>query len=153
MKQFWDDIIEHLKTNLNNVQDYQEIVKVDYSDDQSVDMKPPYVFIQPLQDTDAERYDTFDGEVISYCPVQIIVYCQQMRINGELLSAKKASLVLADKISELFDKKSAIKWNKNIVLLNRVGEKFGMPVKSGATTYASPLRYEFYIMRNYEKIN
>jgi hypothetical protein len=53
----------------------------------------------------------------------------------------------------IIDKKTATKWNKNIVLLNRVGEKFGMPVKSGATTYVSPLRYEFYITTKYEKIN
>lgn len=153
MKQFWDDIIDYLRENLNNTKEYTEIVKVDYSDDQSIDLKPPYVFIQPLQDTDAEKYDTFDGEVVSYCPTQITVFCQQMRINGELLSAKQVSLIFADKISQLFDKKTAVKWNKNIVLLRRVGEKFGMPVKSGATTYMSPLRYEFYIMRDYEKIN
>jgi hypothetical protein len=68
-------------------------------------------------------------------------------------SAQETSMIFADKISHLFDKPTATKWNKNIVRLRRVGENFGMPVDKGATTYTSPLRYEFYINRNYQKIN
>ena len=154
MKQFWDDIIEYLAKNLNDDDSYEKEVKVDYSDKQKVKITTPHIFVQPMQDTDAEQYDSFtEGENISFCSVQISPYCQQLRINGELKSAQEASMIFADKISHLFDKPTALKWNKNIVRLRRIGEGFGMPVNDGATTYTSPLRYEFYIQRNYEKIN
>lgn len=154
MKQFWDDIIAYLTENLNNDSSYEKEVKVDYANKQSVVITPPHIFVQPMQDTDAEQYDTFsEGEVVSYCPVQIAPYCQQLRINGEMKSAQEVSMIFADKISRLFDKVTATTWNKNIVKLRRVGESLGMPVEKGSTTYTSPLRYEFYIMRNYEKIN
>ena len=154
MKQFWDDIIEYLTKNLNDDDSYEKEVKVDYADKQKVKITPPHIFVQPMQDTDAEQYDSFtEGENISFCSVQISPYCQQFRINGELKSAQETSMIFADKISHLFDKPTALKWNKNIVRLRRIGEGFGMPVNDGATTYTSPLRYEFYIQRNYEKIN
>ncbi len=154
MKQFWDDIIAYLTENLNNDSSYEKEVKVDYANNQAITVTPPHIFVQPMQDTDAEQYDSFtEGENISFCSVQISPYCQQLRINGELKSAQETSMIFADKISHLFDKPTALKWNKNIVRLRRVGETFGMPVEEGATTYTSPLRYEFYIQRNYEKIN
>ena len=154
MKQFWDDIIAYLTDNLNNDTDIKKEVKVDYANNKSVTVRPPHIFVFPMQDTDAEQYDSFyEGENISYCPVQILPYCQQLRINGEMKSAQEVSMIFADKISNLFDKRTALSWNKNIVRLRRVGENFGMPVEGGETTYTSPIRYEFYIQRNYEKIN
>lgn len=153
MKQFWDDIIAYLTENLNNDSSYDKEVKVDYANKQNVTITPPHIFVQPTQDTDAEQYDTFDGEVISYCPVQISPYCQQLRINGKMVSAQETSMIFADKISRLFDKTTATKWNKNIVRLRRVGENIGLPVEGGTTTYVSPLRYEFYVQRDYQKIN
>ena len=154
MKQFWDDIIAYLTKNLNNDDSYEKEVKVDYANNQSVTVTPPHVFVFPMQDTDAEQYDSFyEGENISYCTVQISPYCSQMKINGKMISAQECSMIFADKISSLFDKRKAIDWNKNIVRLRRVGENFGMPVDKGATTYTSPIRFEFYIQKNYEKIN
>lgn len=156
MKQFTDDIIAYLRENLNNDHDIPKEVKVDYANNQSITVNPPHIFVQPMQDTDAEQYDTFyEGEVISYCPVQITAYCQQLRIGGDgkpLVSAQEVSMIIADKISRLFDKPVALAWNKNIIRLRRVGESFGMPIDQGATTYASPIRFEFYIARNYQKI-
>ena len=59
MKQFWDDIIAYLTENLNNDSDYEKEVKVDYTDEYGIKNTPPHVFLQPMQDTDAEQYDTF----------------------------------------------------------------------------------------------
>jgi hypothetical protein len=70
-----------------------------------------------------------------------------------MVSAQEVSMIMADKISRLFDKRVALAWNKNIIRLRRVGENFGMPTEDGSTTYMSPMRYEFYVSRNYEKIN
>ena len=152
MKQFWDDIIAYLAENFNDDMSYDKEVKVDYANKQSVAITPPHIFVQPMQDTDAEQYDSFtEGENISYCSVQISPYCQQLRINGEMKSAQEVSMLFADKISRLFDKPKAMAWNKNIVRLKRIGESFGMPVDGGETTYTSPIRYEFYIQRNYKK--
>ena len=154
MKQFLDDIIAYLKESLNNDSDYEKEVRVDYANKQSVTITPPHIFLQPMQYTDAEQYDSFtEGENISYCTVQILPYCQNLRIKGEMKSAQEVSMIFADKISDLFDKKTVLYWNKNVVRLRRIGENFGMPVASGSTTYTSPLRYEFYIQKNYEKIN
>ena len=59
MKQFWDDIIAYLTENLNNDSDYEKEVKVDYANKQSVKITPPHIFVQPMQDTDAELNDSY----------------------------------------------------------------------------------------------
>lgn len=154
MKQFWDDIITYLTENLNSDSDYAKQVKVDYADEYGIKITPPHIFLQPMQDSDAEQYDSFtEGENISYCPFQISAYCQQMEIQGKKQSPKNVSLIFADKISRLFDKATVREWNKNIVRIRRVGENLGMPVEKGVTTYVSPIRFECYVQKNYEKIN
>lgn len=152
MKDFWDDLIAYIKEYLNNDTSIGKQVKVNYANAQ-IKIDSPHIFIMPMQDSDAEQYDSFgEGENISYCEVQIMPYCQQMKINNVLTSAQEVSLIFADKISDLFDKATILTRNPNIVRLRRVGETFAMPVEKGATTYVSPLRYEFYVQKKYKKI-
>lgn len=153
MKSFTDDIIAYISKNFANDADISKKVKVDYAYDEDATLKPPYIFVQALDDSDAEQFDTFDGELISYVPVQITCYCQQMTIDGVKYTAREASLIFAQKVKEMFSKLRAVAWNKNIKLMRRVGGTLAMPVEQGSTTYFSPIRYEFYINLDYQKIN
>jgi hypothetical protein len=153
LKTFTDDIITYISQNLANDKDITKEVKVCYAYDEDVTLKPPYIFVQSIDDSDAEQFDTFDGESISYVPIQITAYCQQMRIGGVKYTAREASLVMAEKIKTMFSKLKAIEWNDNIKLIRRVGGTLAMPVEQGATTYFSPIRYDNYINYPYREIN
>ena len=153
MKAFTDDIIAYISEAFAKDKDITKKVKVDYAYDEDATLKPPYIFVQAIDDSDAEQFDTFDGELISYVPVQITCYCQQMTIGGVKYTAREASLIFAQKVKELFLKLKAIVWNENIKLMRRVGGTPAMPTEQGSTTYFSPVRYNFYINHDYQKIN
>lgn len=153
MKSFVDDIIAYIADNFSNDGEISKKVSVGDAYDENAKLTPPYIFVQQIDDSDAQQYDTFDGEAISYVPIQISSFCQQMKIAGTTYTAKQASAIFADKIKDMFDIPKAIKWNNNIKLMRRVGGTPSMPTQKGTTTYFSPTRYDFYVNRNYKKIN
>lgn len=149
MKQFLDDIILYIKNAINADTDITKTVKVDKAYKYNDTITPPQISVQSIDDNDAELYNTYDGEEVSYCPIQITVYCNQMKIGNATKSAQDCSLIIADKIKALFDMKDTVEWNKNIVRMRRVGGTPSMPIETGATTYMSPIRYDFYVAKNY----
>ena len=153
MRTFVDDIMLYISNNLKNDSEIFQKIKVADAYDENSKIAQPLVVVQSLDDSDAEMYDTFDGELISYVPIQITAYCQQMQIGEKTVSAKNASAKFADKIKEMFDKVKTISWNKNIKLMRRVGGSPSMPLQKGTTTYFSPVRFDFYVDKNYQKIN
>lgn len=151
MKAFIDDIIAYIADNFANDSEVSKDVFVGEAYDENAKLKPPYIFVQEIGDSDAQQYSTFDGETISYVPVQITVFCQQMKIGNETYTAKDASAIFADKIKLMFDVLKTVKWNKNVKLMRRVGGTPSMPTQKGTTTYFSPIRYDFYVNYNYQK--
>jgi hypothetical protein len=149
---FIEDIISYISSNFELDKDIKSKVSVSDAYDENVKLKPPHIFIQEIDDSEAQQYSTFDGELISYVPVQISSYCQQMEIAGKMVTAKKASAIFADKIKAMFDTIESIKWNKNIKLMRRVGGTPSMPTQKGTTTYFSPTRYDFYLNYKYENL-
>lgn len=153
MKAFIDDIICYISDCFKNDSDISKKVLVGDAYDDSAKVTPPHIFVQEIDDSEAIQYSSFDGESISYVPIQISAYCQQMKIGGATYTAKDASAIFADKIKSMFQTLKVIKWNKNIKLMNRVGGTPSLPVQKGSTTYFSPIRYNFYVNYEYEKIN
>ena len=151
MKAFLDDIIAYIKDAFLNDKDIVKKVSVGDAYDENATLKPPYIFIQEINDNEA--YSSFDGEDISYVPMQISTFCSQMKIGEETQSAQSASLIFVDKIKSLFSIPNIVKWNKNIKLVRRVGGTIAMPVQKGTTTYFSNIRYDFYVTANYQKIS
>lgn len=152
MKQFTDDLIEYIKNNFGQDSDIIDTVNVDYSYKQNKKLNCPFVSVQTLNNSDSEKYDTFDGELISNIQVQIIVYAQQMKIANITKNSQDSAMILTDKIIKMFDKIKTVEWNKNVILIRRAGTTFSMPLQDGSTTYFSPLRYEFYVEYDYKNI-
>lgn len=152
MRAFIEDLISYISKNFANDADISKTVSVDDAYDENEKISPPHIFVQEIDDNDAQQYSSFDGEEISYVPVQITAFCQQMKIGGVTYSAKQSSAIFADKIKELFDITKTIRWNNNIRLMRRVGGTPSMPVQKGTTTYFSPIRYDFFVCRNYQKL-
>lgn len=152
MKQFTDDLIEYIKNNFGQDSDIVDTVNVDYSYKQNKKLNCPFVSVQTLDNSDSEKYDTFDGELISNIQVQIIVYAQQMKIANITKNSQDSAMILTDKIIKMFDKIKTVEWNKNVILIRRAGTTFSMPLQDGSTTYFSPLRYEFYVEYDYKNI-
>lgn len=152
MRRFIDDILSYISDTLKNDTDISNKIKVTDAYDENSKATPPLIVVQSLGDATAQQYDTFDGEIISYVPVQITAYCQQMEIGGKTVSAKIASAIFADKIKDMFQTLKVISWNKNIKILRRVGGTPSMPTQKGTTTYFSPIRFDFYVNNEYQKI-
>jgi hypothetical protein len=153
MRLFLDDLISYISDNFKNDSDISTKVKVNEAYEENSKITPPMIVVQAMDDSDAERFDTFDGELISYVPIQLTIYCQQMQIGDEVVSAKIASSIFADKIKAMFDNVKTVAWNSNIKLMRRVGGTPCMPLQKGTTTYFSPIRFDFYVNKDYQKIN
>lgn len=148
MKQFTDNLIEYIKNQFANDTDIAKAIKIEYAYSQSSKSTFPLITVQPLDNNDSERYDTYDGEQISNIPTQITIYAQQMKIANVMQSAQDVTFILADKLTKMFDKKKLVEWNDNIIRVRRAGTTFSMPLNDGTTTYFSALRYEFYVIYN-----
>jgi len=152
MKQFIDDLIEYISGQFESDTDIAKAVKVVNAYKQNDTIVPPQITVQCLEDNDSALDDDYSGERISYIAVQINAYCQQMKINNVTKSAQDSVLIFADKISQMLTKQKAVTWNENIIRVRRVGGTFGMPIESGATTYVSPIRFDFYVQYDYNNI-
>lgn len=153
MKQFVEDIIDYISSNISADTDIAKKVKVGKAFKQGDTVEPPQISVQALDDSDALIYNTFEGEQVSYVPIQITVYTAQMKIGGTTKSAQDSALIFADKIKEMFDLIKTTQWNSNIVRMRRLGGIPAMPVETGATTYMSPIRFDFYVVNPYTNLN
>lgn len=152
MINFVDDIIERIDTAFKADSEIKAKVTVVKAYRAEHTINAPEICVQAVDDSAAERYDTYDGEEVSYVPIQITCYTEQMTIAGIKRTAQDSALIFAEKIKQLFDMAETVKWNSNIVRMRRVGGIFGMPLQEGTTTYTSPIRYDFYVNKNYKKI-
>lgn len=153
MKQFTDDIIEYIKSQFALDTDIAKAVSVEYAYKQGEKIVCPYITVQVLDNNDSERYDTFQGECMSNIPLQITIYGQQMKVANVTKSAQDITYILADKLNRMFSKIKLVKWNDNIIRVRRAGTTFSMPLQEGTTTYFSSLRYDFYVVYDYQNIN
>ena len=153
MKQFVDDIISYISSNIAADTDIAKTVKVCEAFKQGDTLTPPQISVQALDDSDALVYNTFEGEQVSYVPIQITVYTAQMKIGGATKSAQDCAMIFADKIKAMFDLITTTQWNNNIVRMRRIGGIPAMPVETGATTYMSPIRFDFYVTNPYTNLN
>jgi hypothetical protein len=157
VKKFLDDIISYISQKFEKEILFGVSTKVSVNEayEENVQLKPPHIFVQIIDDSQAQEYDTLDGECISFVPIQISVYGQQMKVWGlppTTYSAKESTNALADAVKKLFTPQAATSWNSNIKLIRRVGGTPCMPTQNGTTTYFSPIRYNIYIDSEYKSL-
>jgi hypothetical protein len=152
MKQFTDDIIEYIKSQFALDTDIAKTVNVEYAYKQNYTMAFPCITVQTLDNNDSEQYDTYDGETISNIPLQLTIYGQQMKIANVTKSSQDVVTILTDKVNKMFSKIKLTEWNNNIIRVRRAGTNFSMPLNDGTTTYFSAMRYDFYVVYDYQNI-
>lgn len=124
---------------------------------ENVVIEPPAIYLQQLDDNEAQQFSTFDGELVSYIPVQISIYSQKRLLkkygSDHWYTAQEMCSKYADKIKDIFDAVKTIEWSKyQIKFVRRVGTSPSLPVKNGVSTYFCPVRYDFYVDRNYKSV-
>lgn len=151
MKDFIDDLIEYLKDKFANDTDITNNVDVCYLYKLGT-RKYPFIGIQSLSSSsNKETYD--EGEVITNCPIQLVVYSKTLKIQGISTNAQDSTLIIADKIMNWFNAITLSNWNNNIIRVRKSGSAFPTPVESGETTpFSLPIRYDFDIVTDYTKI-
>ena len=142
MKAFFDDVKEYIKSAM------PQGVAVNNAYSEFVEATPPHIFVESINN--AEDSETLDGEDLSRCDLQITVCCQQMAIDGKIMSAQDATIALSDVVKGKFDKVKLTQWNANIKKSRRVGGDYATPID--ALTYSCVLRYSISVACPYTKI-
>ena len=151
MKQFIDDIIAYISADINGSGLFTQTFVVD-REYRYKKLVTPRIGVLQLDNNDISRYDSFDGELVSSIPLQINVYVTNMLVGGYNKTAQEAAEMVADRITNLFDKVTITLWNKNILGIRRSGCPAPQPLKENGAIYVAMLRYEMQVYRNYETI-
>lgn len=109
----------------------------------------PQVQIQLLDNSEVERYSSFQGEHLSYVPVQLSVYSGQMKINETTYSAQDASIILGDKVKSMVAANEIQSQNKNIKRCIRTSMSPALQLIDGSKVYYTAVRVEFWIANPY----
>ena len=156
MDDFIKDLIEYIKSGLNNDGGFPAKIKVVRAYSKNTEIESPQVSLYVLSDDDYARSSTFECETATVYPVQFYCYWKDgIKYKGVPYGAQQGAELLGKKVSKLFeDKEATIAYNKNIRLVNKVGgAPFGMPVSNGSANYQTVPRFVFTVIKPYSAIN
>lgn len=143
-----NDFIEILKQYIQNAMDSNADItkKINvckaYKSNQT---NAPKIVIYVVDDSEEERYNTFQGEQVSNLAVEITAFTPQMKIGAVEYSAQDAADKLSDMIRVLFQKEVIVNAIPDVLYVRRVGRTLAMPFDSGEKIYMSPVRFEILI--------
>ena len=109
----------------------------------------PQVQIQLLDDSEVERYSSFQGEHISYVGVQINAYAGQMKIDNTTYSAQDASIILGEKIKSMITANNLLSANNNIKRCTRTSMSPALQLIDGSKVYYTAVRFDVWIANPY----
>ena len=150
-----DEFLEYIKTYLSTSFDADtDIVKTvtienAYKSGNEVSTSNvPQIQIQILDNSEVQRYSSFEGENVSYIPLQITSYTAQMKIAGTMVSAQQASIVFGQKIKDLLNALRNSRVNGNILRCRIITMSPALPLLEGKV-YTTAVRCEFWIANPY----
>lgn len=109
----------------------------------------PQIQIQIMNNSEVERYSSFDGENISSIPLQITSYTAQMKIGGVMKSAQEASIIFGQKVKDVLNTIRKSVENQNIKRCRIITMSPALPLLEGSKVYTTAIRCEFWIANPY----
>lgn len=109
----------------------------------------PQIQIQIMDNSEVERYSTFEGENVSSIPLQITSYTGQMKIAQITKSAQEASIIFGQKIKKYLNMLRESNINANILRCRISSMSPAMPLLEGSKVYATAIRCDFWIANPY----
>lgn len=109
----------------------------------------PQIQIQLLDNSEVERYSSFEGENITSIPVQINAYTGQMKIDSILKSAQEASIIFGQKIKNIMSANLLANANENVKRCIRITMSPALPLLDGSKVYMTAVRFNIWIANPY----
>lgn len=114
------------------------------------DATKPFFVIQSL--SNSPKDETFLRVETITASIQIDVFALKGYFGGKVYLAEPMSIVLQDVISNYMEELKFGDANDNIRLMREITSSPAMPFDDGMRAYSASLRYEFTIMKDYQKI-
>lgn len=109
----------------------------------------PQIQIQILDNSEVERYSSFEGENVSNIPLQITVYTSQGKFLNVMKSAQQMSRIYGEKLKKVLNTLRESKVNGNIERCSITTMSPAMPLLNGEKVYATAIRCEFWVANPY----
>lgn len=151
MDEFLEYIKTYLSTSFDADTDITKTVTIEnaYKSGNEVSTSNvPQIQVQILDNSEVQRYSSFDGENVSYIPLQITSYTAQMKIASTMVSAQQASIVFGQKIKNLLNALRNSSVNENIMRCRIITMSPALPLLEGKV-YTTAVRCEFWIANPY----
>ena len=96
-----------------------------------------------LDNSEYERGTTFNGELVTYAPIQLTVYSVQMKIGNTARNPRDVAVIVADKICRYMS--DLVNKIDDVLICQRTDYSAPFPMNEGATRYFVAVRYDILI--------
>lgn len=108
----------------------------------------PEIQVQILDNSEVVRYSSFEGENVTYIPLQITTYTGQMKMGSVMKSPQEWSIKFGEKLKTILNSLRNRVVNKNILSVQIVGMSPALPLLEGKV-YTTAVRCRFWIANPY----
>ena len=152
MNEFLEWVKQYIADNFASDADITKEVTVEFAYKQGNEVTTsnvPQVQVQLMDNSEVERYSSFEGENVSSVPLQITAYTGQMKIGGVTKSAQEASIIFGQKIKDMFVASRVKSVNENVTRLVRITMSPALPLLDGSKVYATATRFNVWVANPY----
>lgn len=156
MNEFYEWVKNYIQTAFASDSDISKTVTVENAYKQGNEVTTsnvPQIQVQIMDSSEVQNYsDLYDGEHVTYMPMQIIAYTGQMKIYGAMKSAQEASIIFGDKIKTLFKARTVCEANRNVMRCRITTTSPALQLLDGSKVYYTATRIEFWVAYPYESL-
>ena len=152
MNEFLKFIKEYLDEKFRNDTDISKKVIIDNAykiNNEITTANSPQIQIQIIDNSEVEKYSSFEGENVSSIPLQIIAYAPQMKIGNVMKSSQDVALIFGEKLKKYINALRESNVNKNIQRCRIITMAPALPLLDGSKIYTTAIRCEFWIANPY----
>jgi len=148
MYNFLESMKNYIKDGINDA-DIPKTSNIEVYDADTKGHTPQKTEIQfkIMDNSEVERYNTFNGANIFSIPLQITIFAFQTKIAGKMTSARQSSIILADKVNKLLNALDVVNYNSNVKRVRIMTTTPAMPFEGGDKAYTTAIRCEFWVAK------
>lgn len=150
MNEFLEWLKTYIKNNFAADTSITKTVTVEYANKAGNTVSTsnvPQVQIQLLDNSEVERYTSFDGEHISSMPIQITAYTGQTKISNVMKSAQESSIIFGQKIEDMFAAKKVASANPNVERCVRITTSPALQLLDDSKVYFTATRFNIWLAK------
>lgn len=142
------EVIEYLKGCLDTDTDITQDINVLEAYKYSHRVNSTEIQVYILDHSEYVKFTTFENGRVYTSPLQIDIYAEQMKIGNELVSAQKASYILAQKIIDYLDIVELKDIIPKIQSIRNATYTTALPLQTGTNLYRATVRVDLYLKHN-----